>query len=168
MRLLVWLLLMALLAACTPGGGVPAPAEVRAPAAAKGPQPGQVDLAALTLQLEQLPGVEVQPQPLTFRYPQERLFGTGAVLPLPGGPPLLDPLARFLRQQPGLRWQVKVRARTDLGRAYDQALAEKRSALLARYLLSKGAELRQLDLQPAAEAGAPVEFILITTQTINP
>jgi outer membrane protein OmpA-like peptidoglycan-associated protein len=148
-------LLLILLAAC-------APAPSGSPKA-----PQQVDLSGLRQQLALLPGVEVQEEPLAFSYPEQVMFGKGAVLPMPGGPTLLDPLAAFLKHNPQLVWQVEVRAQTDQGQAYDQALAEKRSELLATYLLSKGAELKNLHFQPRASAGVPLELRLAVTEKPN-
>ncbi len=154
MKFLLSLLLPSLLlAACAPAPSSP-------PQAA----PQQVDLAGVRQQLARLPGAEVQEQPLAFSYPGQVLFGDGAVLPMPGGPKLLDPLAAFLKQNRQLVWQVEVRAETEQGPAYDQTLAEKRSELLASYLLSKGAELKNLHFQPEASAGAPLSLLLVTEQ----
>lgn len=40
---------------------------------------------------------------MVIRYPDERLFGVRAVLPMPGGPQVLDPLARLPE---GFQWLV--------------------------------------------------------------
>ena len=122
---------------------------------------GQLNVDQLLPQLSQLPGAVVAAtEPASFSYPAEVMFGSYAVLPMPGGPKLLNPLAGFLKQNPQLRWQVDVRAQTGYGENYDQALAEKRSELLATYLLSKGVALQGLYFQPSAAAGDQLEFTL--------
>ena len=92
------------------------------------------------------------------------MYASGAVLPLPGGTSLLDPLAAFFQRNPGLSWRVDVKAATVHGSAYDQNLAEKRSELLATYLLSKGVALAELDFIPEAGPGQPLVFTLTSSQ----
>ncbi len=150
-----WLWLMVLLVGC-----VPQPT--------KKPE-AKIDVTTMTQQLIQLPGVSIPTgQPISFSYPEQVMFGTGAVLPMPGGPKLLEPLAEFLKQNPGAKWDVVVRAQTIHGVEYDQALAEKRSELLASYLLSKGVELGRLSFQPDTADGDPLVFTLsLPTRTDN-
>ena len=119
-----------------------------------------VDPAALATELSRLPGAAVSREPLRFSYPGEVLFGRGAVLPMPGGIGLLDPLAEFFLRHPGPAWQVELRVQTEHGHDYDQSLAEKRSELLATYLLHKGVDLSRLFFQPEAAAGQPLVFTL--------
>ncbi len=162
MKFLFWLLLI-LLTACAakPSSDPQASSSVRASqVSAKAKSENET----LREQLKNLPGAALQQEPLGFSYPDQVMFGKGAVLPLPGGPKLLDPLAEMLKQNPELAWQVAVRAKTEHGQSYDQALAEKRSELLATYLLSKGAELGKLDFQPDAAVGDPLVFTLKTDQ----
>lgn len=126
-----------------------------------GPRPVVFDRATIITQLSTLPGAVVQSDGvLQFSYPEQALFGAGAVLPLPGGSKLLDPLAAFFLRHPGLLWQVDIQVGTGYGTAYDQALAEKRSELLATYLLSKGVDLAGLQFQPAATKEESLVFIL--------
>ncbi len=121
----------------------------------------QTAVDQLLPQLSQLPGAVVAAtEPPSFSYPDQVMFGSYAVLPMPGGPKLLNPLAVFLKQHPQLRWQVDVRAQTGYGVEYDQSLAEKRSELLATYLLSKGVALQGLYFQPAAASGDQLVFTL--------
>lgn len=130
-----------------------------------GPPPVKFDRVALSAQLAELPGVRVSPDAeLQFSYPAQSLFGFGAVLPLPGGTRLLDPLAAFLLRNPGLRWQVDVQVKTEYGTDYDQTLAEKRSELLATYLLIKGVDLGELQFQPAAATVDALVFTLDQAQ----
>lgn len=125
----------------------------------------QVDGGTLLPQLSQLPGVVVaSAEPLSFSYPEQVMFGTHAVLPMPGGPKLLNPLAQFLKQHPQLPWQVDIRVQTIYGAEYDQLLAEKRGELLASYLLSKGVTLQSLYFQPSVTDGDPLVFTLINTE----
>lgn len=126
----------------------------------------QVNSEKLLVPLSQLPGVVASAtEPLSFSYPEQVMFGTHAVLPMPGGPKLVNPLAQFLKQNPQLSWQVDIRVRTIYGVAYDQALAEKRSELLASYLLSKGVNLQNLHFQPTAAAGDQLVFTLKALET---
>ncbi|KIH77798.1 hypothetical protein SAMN05660860_01305 [Geoalkalibacter ferrihydriticus] len=145
----ILILLLSLLTACA----APLPdAPVVAPPAASP--------AALTSALAALPGAELlDTDEIGIRYPGEVLFSSGAVLPLPGGVGLLDPLARFLVDYPGNRWALKVRAETEFGEEYDQRLAEGRAELLKRYLLRRGVAPGQLDWQIEAGAGAPLEVL---------
>ena len=111
--------------------------------------------------VSQLPGAVVTTaEGFRFSYPEQVMFGTHAVLPMPGGPKLLNPLAEFLKQNPELVWLIDVRVQTIYGLEYDQALAEKRSELLASYLMSKGVDLQNLSFQPATEEGAQLVFTL--------
>jgi outer membrane protein OmpA-like peptidoglycan-associated protein len=143
-------LLLLLLLSCTPPGG-PAP----------GPVPEQVDKASILTQLAALPGVLIDSgDRLSFSYPDQAMFAAGAVLPLPGGTRVLDPLAAFLLRNPDLVWRVDVRAATRYGEDYDQNLAEKRSELIATYLLKKGVGLHNLHFHPAAVTGEPLVFTL--------
>lgn len=129
--------------------------------AASGPQPVKFDRELLLVQLTTLPGVQITAdRPVQFSYPAQSMFGTGAVLPLPGGVRLLDPLASFFQRNPGLSWRVDVQVQTEYGIDYDQSLAEKRSELLASYLLSKGVPLEDLTFHPEAADGPPLVFTL--------
>lgn len=141
--------LLLLLGACAP---------VKTAAPAKG--------ESLLPQLLQLPGAVVATAATPgFSYPDQVMFARYAVLPMPGGPKLLNPLAQFLIQNPQLSWQVEVRAQTTYGADYDQLLAEKRSELLASYLLSKGVDLHALSFQPIAGPGEQLIFTLLTQTT---
>jgi len=119
------------------------------------------DSVPLLEQLAALPGARVDvEEPLRFSYPEQTMFAAAAVLPLPGGLAMLDPLAAFLRRNPGLNWRVDVRVTTAHGSDYDQNLAEKRSELLATYLLSREVALADLNFHPEAGSGQPLEFTL--------
>lgn len=140
----LWFLL--LLASCAP---------------ASRPQPATFDLGSLPAQLASLPGAVVDEEGgIKFSYPDQSMFGEGAVLPLPGGIKLLDPLADFFLRSPGLVWKIDVQTHTEYGPDYDQTLAEKRSELLATYLLSKEVDLRGLQFHPLAAAGDALVFTL--------
>ena len=129
------------------------------------PQAVKIDHSTVLSQLEQLPGVQLETvEPVQFSYPAQTLFGAGAVLPLPGGTAILDPLAVFFQRNPGLKWRVSVQVQTAYGTTYDQHLAEKRSELLATYLLSKGVSLEDLQFHPEAAAGQPLVFTLTLPQ----
>lgn len=113
----------------------------------------------LRARLALLPGAEVSGEGvIVVRYPGESLFASGAVLPLPGGAAVLDPLADLLRSFPQLRWQGTVRAGTAGHGEYDLALAEKRTELLNRYFARRGVALEQLTLRPEASSGPSLEL----------
>lgn len=127
----------------------------------------EVDRGSLLEQLALLPGAAIENgEPLQFGYPGAALFGSAAVLPLPGGTGVLDPLADFFLRFPELSWDVEVRARTAYGEDYDQNLAEKRSELLATYLLSRGVNLQRLYFSPLAGEGEPLIFTLQQPSTL--
>lgn len=135
-RLLVLLLTLTLNAGCQTVPLSPRLEPVAAPVAA--PLPAVVE----TLQqlAARLPGAELSTPDgnLLIAYPQASLFAPGAVLPMPGGPEVLDPLANYLKADPAARWDAKVMAATSNGSDYDLALAQKRSELLQRYLRNRG------------------------------
>ncbi len=137
--------------------------------AASAPRVVKYDRDVLLAQLAQLPGAAVTGgDAVQFSYPDGAMFGVGAVLPLPGGTGLLDPLADFFLRNPGLPWSVDVQVKTAHGVDYDQNLAEKRSELLATYLLSKGVQLEDLHFQPATALEESLVFSLkLPTETFN-
>ena len=115
--------------------------------------------------LTQLPGaVPTAGEIPAFGYPGQVMFGTHAVLPMPGGPKLLNPLAEFLQQNSSFDWLVDVRVQTIHGADYDQLLAEKRSELLASYLQSKGVNLYKLHFQPSTDDGDQLVFTVKSSQ----
>jgi hypothetical protein len=121
----------------------------------------KIDPALVLAQLAQLPGVTIESsQPPQFSYPEQTMFADGAVFPLPGGTPLLEPLALFLTSTSG-SWRADVRAKTTYGPEYDQLLAEKRSELLATYLSKKGVDLQLVTFYPQAAEGPPLTLTLI-------
>ena len=69
-----------------------------------------------------------------IEYPEGVLFAREAVLPLPGGVKVLDPLVRMIKGAPGEEWVFEVAADTGQGKEHDQRLAEQRIVLLRRYL----------------------------------
>lgn len=130
----VGVLVALLLAGCAaaPGG----PAGTR-------PAAGEPALS-LESQAQQLPGAErLAGEPLRLRYGQ--LFAAGSALPLGGGVEQLQPLADFLQQARGSRWQLRVRGDGEL------ALAEARTRLLQGYFEHRG--LAGVALQWLTEAG---------------
>lgn len=120
-------------------------------------QPTVAAPEALQSALAALPGAEALDGEIGIRYPGEVLFAAGAVLPLPGGLKLLDPLAEVLLAHPGNAWTLRVRAATVHGRDYDLELAEGRATLLQRFLARRGVAAERLEWQVEADAGAPLE-----------
>ncbi|WP_305041498.1 hypothetical protein [Geoalkalibacter sp.] len=149
MQRLIAAALLALLTACAAPTTTPAPSAPAAPLA--------VPVATLVPALAALPGAEALEGEVGVGYPGEVLFAAGAVLPLPGGLELLDPLAEVLHAHPGNRWSLRVRAATEHGKDYDLALAEGRAGLLQRFFTRRGISAERLDWQVAAEDGAPLE-----------
>lgn len=112
----------------------------------------------LRAQLAALPGIEVAPtEPLVASYPAGSLFAAAALLPMPGGVSVLDPLATFLRRS-NLSWQLKVRAATGEGVEYDHQLAAARVQILQQYFAAAGVDLRRMLFRSVAEDGAPLEL----------
>lgn len=101
---------------------------------------------------------------LTIAYPGSALFAVGAVLPLPGGAEVLDPLSDLLAAFPAARWNGTVQAATTYGPEYDSALAAKRAELLQRYLTNRGVATAAVAWKSGAGAGAPLTLVLETTQ----
>lgn len=140
------LLLLLVLCSCVPG----------AP-----PAPPLLDIPALSAAATTLPGVRIDSvDPLSLSYPDEVLFARGAALPLPGGPALLDPLARLLAAHPQGHWQGTVRSAGAVSPDYDLALAEKRRELLERYLRLRGVPDDLVTLSAVAAEGPPLELRL--------
>ena len=140
MKRWIWLIGLIGLGACSPP---PPPAAI---------PPSERDV--VRERLLQLPGGALTEEGarLVLAYGDEVLFASGAVLPLPGGVALLDPLAQALRELEG-DWRLVVRADTADPPAYAQRLAEGRMRVLRRFLTQRGlAETRYL-LEPGADAG---------------
>lgn len=117
--------------------------------------------AELRASAAQLPGVEIAAEEgLLLRYPGERLFSTGAALPLAGGVEMLDPLAEWLAASGRARWQGTVRAATDVSPEYDRQLAGARAELLGRYFVNRGIAGGKLELKAESGDGAPFELEL--------
>ena len=151
-RTICLLILAALLAACAAPAPQPPAAEAPAPRAV------QKDLSA---EMAQLPGITVvAEEPLRGAYPGETLFAAGAVLPLPGGMEMLEPLAEFLRRHPETRWTMQVRAATEFSTDYDRSLAQTRAELLRRYFTRKGLDMQRFEFMAEAGEGAALELRL--------
>ncbi|ALC18257.1 hypothetical protein DSOUD_3543 [Desulfuromonas soudanensis] len=132
------------------------------------PAPVPLDVAAISAAAAALPGVRIDSvDPLSLSYPGEILFARGAVLPLPGGPALLDPLAALIAAEPRSRWRGTVRSAGGESPPYDLALAEKRRELLERYLQGRGVQTGLVTLVAVAEEGPPLELTLLGDQGMN-
>jgi len=150
---LTLLLLPLLLLACA------APAPPPPPAA---PPEARIDPAVLRSEAAALPGAVVAAEePLTLHYPGPALFAEGAVLPLPGGTAVLDPLAAFLAAHPELLWTGTVRAGAAESPEYGAELAAKRRELLERFFHGRGVSAGQLQLSAAAGEGVPLALTLV-------
>jgi len=152
-----------LMAACLllSSGCVPSAPVTQPSAASEAPSQAVTELAQWLKGFEALPGATlatVEGRPALY-YAGETLFAQGAVLPLPGGGALLDPLAEAMRSTPGGRWQVKVAAHSGEGPAYDQRLAAKRGELLMIYLTRRGVERERLEVVVDLAAEAPVTLV---------
>lgn len=132
-------------------------------------QPGAVALPQLAAELVALPGATLSAEtPPVISYPEELLFGPGAVMPLVGSQAILDPLAEMLKSQPGWRWEATVRAVTSYGDGYDQQLAEGRARLLEKYLTARGVASATLEFKALAGAGNPFALRAVAGQEVSP
>lgn len=131
--------------------------------AGQGPPAWLSPLQARTLTL---PGAQVTAagDELTIAYPGASLFAAGAVLPLPGGAEVLDPLSDLLAAFPTARWNGTVRAATPHSSEYDGELAAKRAELLQRYFTNRGIAAGTVNWQSGAGDGAPLTLELQTVQ----
>lgn len=152
-RSTVWLrflMVPLLLAACVPASPPPPAAPVVTPEALR---------AELRQQLAELPGAVLSEEPaLELSYPGEVLFFRGAVLPLPGGLELLEPLARAVAAHPDWHWRAVVRADTRVSPEYDIALARKRAELLGNFFRGRGLSPDRLEIFAEAGDDAPLQL----------
>lgn len=104
-----------------------------------------------------LPQAVVSADGLNISYPDERLFASGAILPLAGGMEVLDPLITLLQRYPERGYVAVVRSS---GHAddYDRLLAGKRLELLERIFRNRGIKASRLVLKIAEGPGAPLEL----------
>jgi len=110
-------------------------------------------------QLVGLPGAVVSADGLTINYPGENLFAVGAVLPLPGGMEVLDPLLELLLQNGQVRGVGTVRSAGNSA-DYDLVLATQRMDLLLRIFRNRGLTEEQLQLKAEVGPGAPLTIQL--------
>lgn len=153
-RLLLITFLFAGLTACLP----PAP-----------PAPPVVDAATLRQQAEARFAAEVAALPgaeslavsgetvAAIIYSAGSLFADGAILPLPGGPALLDPLTALLAR-PEWCARLELRASRGISSEDDQSFAEGRQMLLERYLVRGKVDPKRLTWSVKGGAGAPLEI----------
>jgi len=120
----------------------------------------------LPQRLGELPGSKQLEEPgLTgVAYPEGSLFARGAVLPLPGGSALLEPLVGLLKESKSQRWRIVLSARTGQGADYDQRLAEQRMVIVQRYLQNRGVALSLVDFAIDPQASVPLQLIAIVPQ----
>jgi len=118
-------------------------------------------LEELEQRLAAVPGGTVarQPDRLELRFADGTLFAHDAVLPLPGGKSVLDPLAALLRDYPQVPWRLVVAAATDHGEDYNRHLAEKRSELLQKYLQRHGVAPGSVEMVPDVGHEQPVTLV---------
>lgn len=129
MRTQWWLIvgLLLLVSACAPAqpGSLPdGPETVPAPVP-------QVDLNSL-------PAVELQADPLVLRYPEQRLYRPGAALPTPEGLAALQALGKWLAQAESGTWQAQLWNAVGATEADQEALVGKRVELLQRLFARQG------------------------------
>ena len=104
-----------------------------------------------------LPGAVMSADSLLVSYPGDSLFASGAVLPLPGGMAVIDPLVELLLQNKTFQGAGTVRS-SGHSAEYDRLLATKRLEILARIFQNRG--LPQDRLQWVAEVGTGAPFEL--------
>ena len=110
-------------------------------------------------ELAAIPGAVVTEEPLRVRFPVGALFAQQALLPMPGGVEVLDPLAAVL-QKSQRNWLLKLRASTGEGAEYDAKLAAERAVVLKTYLTAAGVRPESLEFTSVAEPGDPLELHL--------
>ena len=125
--------------------------------ASTGPAKPKVDVETLHQQLLLLPGAVIDLNTLTVAYPGDVLFASGAVLPLPGGMEVLDPLMSWMLRSDEIIGTALVRS-TGHAADYDQALAEKRRELLERLFQNRGLTSDRLKLVVDESPGPPLEI----------
>ncbi|GAB4168339.1 MAG: hypothetical protein Tsb0017_11520 [Geothermobacteraceae bacterium] len=148
--------LMTLVACAPPSGKAPGRASVEKPVPAAAP----VDAATLARGMINLPDAEVPGEGIpVIRYREPALYAPGAVLPRYGKLATLDALAERLKQFPGNRWQVTVRAESAAGAEHAERLAQARADLLKRYLERAGAGALLIGWKAEAGAGPVLELV---------
>jgi hypothetical protein len=121
------------------------------------PAVSRVTVDTLQQQLLTLPGAVVDLETLTVSYPDEVLFASGAVLPLPGGMEVLAPLMSWILQDNEIYGEAKVRSSGHTV-DYDRILAEKRLELLELLFKNRGVTSDRLKLIIDESEGAPLEI----------
>lgn len=135
----------------------------------KSSKPTAEAVPQLTIDMVALPGGTMSAEtPPVISYPEQALFGPGAVMLLVGSQAILDPLAEMLKSQPGWRWEATVRAVSAYGGDYDQDLAEGRAQLLEKYLTYRGVAPGTLSFQALAGEGTPFELRPLAVQELSP
>lgn len=128
-----------------------------------------IDAAALKQQAEAQFAAEVATLPgaeplavsgktvAAVAYPPGSLFAEGAILPLPGGPALLDPLSAILARP---EWCAELALYGTRGGSVedDQSFVEGRKMLLERYLLRGKVDANRFTWTAKGGAGAPLEI----------
>jgi len=111
-----------------------------------------------------LPGAVMSADRLQVSYPDDSLFANGAVLPLPGGMAVIDPLVELLLQNKEFQATGTVRS-SGHDAEYDQLLAVKRLEILARIFQNRGLPQERLKWVAEVGTGAPfeVQFQLISS-----
>ena len=117
-------------------------------------------------QLVNLPGAVISADGLTISYPAENLFAVGAVLPMPGGMEVLDPLLELLLQNSQVRGIGTVRSAGNSAE-YDQLLATQRMELLLRIFRNRGLTEERLQLTAEVGPGAPLAIELQPVSSDN-
>lgn len=128
-------------------------------------QSAQTATSSLKQSLAGLPGgevVEVDGHP-AVAYRHGELFAPIAVLPLPGGTEVLEPLAELLKEFSGQRWQFLVAARTEQGRDYDVRLAQQRQVLLERFMRKSGVDLQNIEFLVDEASDVPLRVVAVET-----
>lgn len=108
--------------------------------------------------LEQLPGLEVQRDPLILRYPEQRLYVPGAALPSQEGLAALQALAKWLSTNPEQGWTLRLWNRDGETAENRLALAAKRQELLQRFFRRQGVETDDWSWESLAGSGADLEL----------
>jgi len=108
-------------------------------------------------EIKRLPGTTLGHDGLQAFYAEGGLFAAGAVLPMPGGMEMLQPLIDWLHANQTLSVAAIVRA-DGADKAAAQQLAETRKQLLERVFANRGLTGERIEWTVEVGAGAPLEL----------
>jgi len=108
-------------------------------------------------EIKRLPGATLGHDGLQALYAEGGLFAAGAVLPMPGGMEMLQPLIDWLHANRTLAVVAIVRA-DEADQKAAQQLAETRKQLLKRVFANRGLTSERIEWRVEVGTGAPLEL----------